>query len=96
MNATELQRQQLIDDIQSLPANVIKEAAEFIARLRQQASEVKQAPPTEESLDDSSYSPYEDLKEFGLIGFVKEGPSDLSVNYKQALTDSLMEKYGHS
>ena len=34
------------------------------------------------------------LKEAGLIGCA-EGDSDLSVNYKQYLTESLNEKYSH-
>ena len=38
--------------------------------------------------------PLQLLKQAGLIGCA-EGDSDLSVNYKQYLTESLNEKYGH-
>ena len=38
--------------------------------------------------------PLQLLRESGLIGCA-EGDADLSVNYKEYLTDSLNEKYGH-
>jgi len=38
--------------------------------------------------------PLQLLRESGLVGCA-EGDADLSVNYKQYLTESLNEKYGH-
>ncbi|MBD2278648.1 CopG family transcriptional regulator [Anabaena cylindrica UHCC 0172] len=43
---------------------------------------------------ESPVKPLQLLRESGLIGCA-EGDSDLSVNYKQYLTESLNEKYGH-
>ncbi|WP_199288894.1 ribbon-helix-helix domain-containing protein [Pseudanabaena sp. FACHB-1998] len=43
---------------------------------------------------ESPVKPLQLLMESGLIGCA-EGDSDLSVNYKQYLTESLNEKYGH-
>lgn len=43
---------------------------------------------------ESPVKPLQLLRESGLIGCA-EGDPDLSVNYKQYLTESLNEKYGH-
>lgn len=43
--------------------------------------------------DSEHLTPYQALVATGFIGGFK-GPSDLSVNYKSALTESLGEKYG--
>ncbi|MFM6128117.1 MAG: hypothetical protein ACKPBV_05130 [Sphaerospermopsis kisseleviana] len=43
---------------------------------------------------ESPVKPLQLLRESGLIGCA-EGDSDLSVNYKQYLTESLNEKYGN-
>jgi hypothetical protein len=43
---------------------------------------------------ESSVKPIQLLRESGLIGCA-EGDSDLSVNYKQYLTESLNQKYDH-
>ncbi|WP_271836540.1 ribbon-helix-helix protein, CopG family [Dolichospermum lemmermannii] len=43
---------------------------------------------------ESPVKPLQRLRESGLIGCA-EGDSDLSVNYKQYLTESLNEKYGN-
>ena len=93
------QREQLIEAIQTLSADALQEVADEIARLRQRtedkSSDTEKESEVETALNEETYSPYEDLKEFGLIGYVKDGPSDLSVNYKKYLTESLMEKYGY-
>ncbi|ELS32762.1 MULTISPECIES: ribbon-helix-helix protein, CopG family [Pseudanabaena] len=47
-----------------------------------------------EKLRQESPKPLQLLQQAGLIGCA-EGDPDLSVNYKQYLTDSLNEKYGH-
>ena len=99
IDIVEQQREQLIEDIRALPADALQEVADEIARLRQKtedgSSTTKIELEVEASLNEEAYSPYEDLKEFGLIGYVEDGPSDLSVNYKKYLTESLMEKYGY-
>lgn len=43
---------------------------------------------------ETSVKPLQLLQQAGLIGCA-EGEPDLSVNYKQYLTESLNEKYGH-
>ena len=83
MIATELRRQQLIDDIQALPADVLQEAADFIARLRLKKTEEVEKSTLKANLETSiEYSPYEDLKD--LIG-CGEGPAALSTNHKTYL-----------
>ncbi|MGB3296816.1 MAG: hypothetical protein WBA76_01005 [Phormidesmis sp.] len=99
INTVEQQREQLIEAIRTLPDDALQEVADEIARLRQKTEDRSSATDkeaeVETSLKEDTYSPYEDLKEFGLIGYVEDGPSDLSVNYKKYLTESLMEKYGY-
>ena len=99
IDTVEQQREQLIESIRTLPADALQEVADEIARLRQKiadkSSAIEKESEVETSLNEETYSPYKDLKEFGLIGYVKDGPSDLSVNYKKYLTESLMEKYGY-
>jgi hypothetical protein len=43
---------------------------------------------------ETTVKPLQLLQQAGLIGCA-EGETDLSVNYKQYLTESLNEKYGH-
>ena len=99
IDTVEQQREQLIESIRTLPADALQEVADEIARLRQKmadkSSAIEKESEVETSLNEETYSPYKDLKEFGLIGYVKDGPSDLSVNYKKYLTESLMKKYGY-
>ena len=95
-DTVEQQREQLAEIIRTLPAEALQEVAEEIARLRQKIEDKGTATEEAETAsDEKAYSPYQDLKDFGLIGYVEDGPSDLSVNYKKYLTESLMEKYGY-
>lgn len=48
----------------------------------------------EKSHKELPVKPLQLLRDSGLIGCAK-GDSDLSVNYKQYLTESLDKKYGH-
>ena len=92
MNAAEAQRQQLLDDIRALPDEALQEALSFIAQLRQKSASTKVA---EQSSEPATQSPYEALKESGLIGCIKDAPSDLSINYKQYLAEGWRQKYSH-
>jgi predicted nucleic acid-binding Zn-ribbon protein len=90
MDAIEQQRKQLLEEIQTLPADVLQEVSNFIERLRQKAESgetlAAKTGETETTLGKEVANPYQELKEFGLIGFA-EGPSDLSVNYKKYLAE---------
>jgi hypothetical protein len=86
-DAVEQKRQQLIQEIQTLPASVLQEAADLIAQLHRKAKTLS----TAKSSDQEVANPYQELKEFGLIG-CGEGPSDLSVNYKKYLAEGWGKK----
>ncbi len=78
----EQQREALLESIQTLPREVLQELAEFIEYLRHKAKPSAAQPPIENDETEVPYSPYKELKKFGLIGFAEDGPSDFSVNYK--------------
>ena len=90
MDAIEQQRKQLIDDIQTLPADVLQEVSALIESLQQKKALLESSPSSKEN----TKSTYEVLKESGLIGCM-DGPPDLSVNYKKYLAEGLKEKYSH-
>ena len=90
MDTIEQQRKQLIDDIQTLPSDILEEISDLIVRFRQQKA-------TSKNETDSAQEPqsaYERLQEAGLIGCIKDGPADGSTNYKQYINEYLTEKYG--
>lgn len=91
-DSVEQQRQQLIKEIQALPAEAVKEAVEAITRLRNKAARKEEA---EQPSEQTSSSPYEALKKSGLIGCIKDGPPDLSTNYKEYIIEYLEEKHGY-
>ncbi|MEO0769929.1 MAG: hypothetical protein AAFY72_10935 [Cyanobacteria bacterium J06649_4] len=91
MDAIEQQRRQLIDDIQTLPADVLQKISDLVTDFRQKKS-------VSEANGDSKQetkSAYEALKEAGLVGFVKDGAPDSSTNYKESITEYLEEKHGY-
>jgi hypothetical protein len=90
MDAIEQQREQLLEDVQTLPVAVLQEASDFIAQLRQKSAESKTAQGSEQATS----SPYEVLKESGFIGCA-EDPSDLSANHKKYLEEGWKEKHDH-
>jgi predicted Holliday junction resolvase-like endonuclease len=49
MDAIEQQREQLLKDIQTLPAAVLQEASDFITRLRQKSAESQTAQSSEQA-----------------------------------------------
>ena len=87
MDAIEQKRKQLIQEIQTLPASVLQEATDLIAQLHRKAETLNAKKSSEKEVA----NPYQELKEFGLIGFA-EGPSDLSVNYKKYLAEGWGKK----
>lgn len=91
-NSVEQQREQLIEEIRTLPADALKEAVEAIAQLRDEIAEREKA---EQPSEQTSSSPYEAFKKSGLIGCIKDGPPDLSTNYKEYITEYLEEKHGY-
>ncbi|MEO1792624.1 MAG: hypothetical protein AAFR25_10425 [Cyanobacteria bacterium J06629_19] len=91
MNAIELQRQQLVDEIQALPADVLQEASDFIARLKLKTVDKERAAiQVRDSTADAASSSYEGLKD--LIG-CGEGPADLAANHKKYIAEYMEEKY---
>lgn len=91
MEAIEQQRTQLIELIQTLPAEALQKAEDFITGLKEQAD----TSTNEQATEGNSPSPYEALKKAGLIGCIKDGEPDLSVNYKQYITKHLEEKHDY-
>ena len=83
-------REQLLEDIQKLPADLLQELSEIVARLHLKTTESE----FEQRSEQEEVYPYEALKKSGLIGCM-EAPSDLSVNYKEYLAEGLKEKHGH-
>jgi hypothetical protein len=91
MDAIEQQRKQLLEDIKMLPADVLQEASDFIARLRQKAA----APEVEQRSEQASSSPYETFKKSGLIGCIQDGPPDLAANHRKYVAEYLEQKHDH-
>ena len=89
-NSVEQQREQLVEDIKTLPADVLQEVANLVDHLQK-----REETEAEKSSEQPSQSPYDALKEAGLVGFIKDGPSDLSTNYKQYIIEYLEEKHGY-
>lgn len=85
------QREQLLEEIRTLPAEVLQEISDLVLRSRQKMAVNESEHPSEPTTS----SPYEAFKEAGLIGCIKDAPPDLSVNYKEYLAKGLAEKYGH-
>ena len=90
VGTVERQREQLIEEIQTLPTELLQEVADKIAQLREKALGSETEPPAEQV----SSSPYEAFKKSGFIG-CGEGPSDLAANYKKYLAEGWKEKYGY-
>ncbi|MGB7247427.1 MAG: hypothetical protein WBC73_00695 [Phormidesmis sp.] len=82
IDAVERKRQALLEDIETLPADVLQELADFITQLRQKAK----ASAAEMASEKEIANPYQELKEFGLIGY-GEGPADLAANHKAYLKE---------
>ncbi len=90
INATEQQRQQLLEEIRAFPANALQEAVDFITQLHRKTAESE----TKQSSEQTTSSPYEAFKKSGFIG-CGEGPSDLAANHKKYLEEGWQDKYGH-
>ena len=90
MSVEEL-RKQLIEDIQTLPADALQTVAEAMKQLHGDTGSQRNA---EHPSSKKTSSPYEAFQESGLIGCIKDAPPDLSVNYKHYLAEGLAEKYG--
>jgi hypothetical protein len=91
MDATEQQRERLLEEIQTLPADALQEAAELIARLRQKVTTSEVEQPTEQA----PISAYERFKKSGLIGCIKDGPPDLAANHRKYVAEYLEKKHDH-
>ena len=91
MDATDQQRKRLLEDIQALPADVLQEAVDFIARLRQKAADSEAEQPSEQA----PLSAYETFKNSGLIGCIKDGPLDLAANHRKYVAEYLEQKHDH-
>ncbi|MEM8504909.1 MAG: hypothetical protein AAF716_17360 [Cyanobacteria bacterium P01_D01_bin.1] len=89
-NSIEQQRRQLVDDIQTLPADLLQEIADIISHLKKRTADSEIEKFSEQA---TSY-PYRAFKDSGFIG-CGEGPSDLSANYKEYLEEGWKEKYGY-
>ncbi len=97
MNTAEAQRQQLLDNIRVLPDEFFQEVLEVTNRLRHRAEkEGISVVSSEQPAEQATQSPYEVLKESGLIGCIKDGPSDLSTNYKQYIVEYLEQYSGQN
>jgi hypothetical protein len=98
MDAIEQQREQLLEEIQTLPEDVLQEVSNLIARLRQKAESVEtsaaEASETDPSSEKAVANPYQELKEFGLIG-CGEGPADLATNYRAYLREGFGSSRDH-
>jgi hypothetical protein len=95
MDAIEQQRKRLLEDIQALPADVLQEAVDFIARLRQKATAPEIEQPVEQPSEQAPLSAYEIFKDSGLIGCIKDGPPDLAANHRKYVAEYLENKYDH-
>jgi len=89
MDTAEQQRQQLLEDVRTLPAEVLQEVSNVVARLRQETVVIAAVKSSSEGV---SSTPYDLLKESGFIGCA-EGPPDLAANHKAYLEKHLMNKY---
>ncbi|MEL7359373.1 MAG: hypothetical protein AAFN40_22805 [Cyanobacteria bacterium J06560_6] len=89
MNAMEVRRQQMLDNVQALPDDFLEEALEYLSKLRRKA----RALGIERTSGSVVGSTYKALEQAGMIGYVKDGPSDLSVNHKKYITEYLEGKY---
>lgn len=90
MDTTDQQRKALLENIRMLPTELLQELTDFVTQLQQKAQTLK----TEQALEKKVTNPYQELKEFGLIG-CGEGPSDLSTNYKAYLREGFGSKREH-
>jgi hypothetical protein len=99
MDATEQQRERLLEEIRTLPADVLQEVSNLIERIQQKAGNaqdsVEETSGAESLSDKKGANPYQELKEFGLIGFAKDGPTDLSVNYRDYLKEGFGSNRDH-
>lgn len=83
IDTVEQQRKELIEEVQTLPADALQKLTDFVTGLRQNA----EASKAEQFSEKAVTSPYQSLEEFGLIG-CGEGPFDLSTNYRAYLADA--------
>ena len=81
LQAIQQQRKQLIAEIQTLPADLLPEAADIISRLREKVAGLE----VQQSVEESS-STYEAFKKSGFIG-CGEKLSDLAANHKEYLAE---------
>ena len=88
MNTAEQQRQQLIEDIQALPAGVLPEVTELVNQLHQKTA----VSETKQSSDSEQLTPYEVVVGSGFID-CGEDPFDLAANHKQYLAEGWGQKY---
>jgi hypothetical protein len=94
MDAVEQQRKQLLEEIQTLPADVLQEVSNLIAHLRQKAESIETSAETEHTSEKAVANPYQELKDFGLIG-CGEGPADLATNYRAYLREGFGSSRDH-
>ena len=88
VSTVEQTRQQLLEQVQTLPAGVLQELVDFVTQLHQR----EEASETEEVLEEAAANPYQDLQD--LIG-CGEGPTDLSTNYKAYLREGFGSDCDH-
>ncbi|MBE9065893.1 hypothetical protein IQ260_04425 [Leptolyngbya cf. ectocarpi LEGE 11479] len=93
MNSVEKVRHDLIQIIQTLPEQWLREIFQFVEFLRYRANSTENVLADQEPVAENHSFAYERLVETGFIGCAEAEP-DLSVNYKSYLSDTLNAKHG--